>query len=148
MLQPSFWFEKKVRPENVTEKSGIQIQSLSKSFTSGKYVVNKLSVDMKPNQITVLLGHNGAGKSTTMSMLTGLISPTSGTALIEGYDIKTHMKTIRKSLGLCPQYNLLIPDLTVREHLYFFGVVSTIDHLSPSSHHLNHHVLITEPVYS
>jgi len=124
MLQPSFWFEKKVSPKQVTEKSGIQIQSLSKSFTPGKYVVNKLSVDMHPNQITVLLGHNGAGKSTTMSMLTGLISATSGTALIEGYDIKTHMKTIRHSLGLCPQYNLLIPDLTVVEHLYFFGMVS------------------------
>jgi len=124
MLQPSFWFEKKVSPKQVTEKSGIQIQSLSKSFTPGKYVVNKLSVDMHPNQITVLLGHNGAGKSTTMSMLTGLISATSGTALIEGYDIKTHMKTIRHSLGLCPQYNLLIPDLTVGEHLYFFGMVS------------------------
>lgn len=122
--QPSFWFEKRVGPEHVVEKSGIQIQSLSKSFTQGKYVVNKLSVDMHPNQITVLLGHNGAGKSTTMSMLTGLISPTSGTALIEGYDIKTHMKTIRNSLGLCPQYNLLIPDLTVHEHLYFFGMVS------------------------
>jgi len=122
--QPSFWFAKKVDPGHVVGKSGIQIQSLSKSFTQGKYVVNKLSVDMHPNQITVLLGHNGAGKSTTMSMLTGLISPTSGTALIEGYDIKTHMKTIRNSLGLCPQYNLLIPDLTVHEHLYFFGMVS------------------------
>lgn len=126
VLQPSFWFEKKVTSKNPAEKSGIQIQSLSKCFTPDKYVVNKLSVDMHPNQITVLLGHNGAGKSTTMSMLTGLISPTSGTALIEGYDIKTHMKTIRHSLGLCPQYNLLIPDLTVLEHLYFFGMVSAI----------------------
>lgn len=123
-LQPSFWFEKQITPKNITEKSGIQIQSLSKSFRPGKFVVNKLSVDIHPNQITVLLGHNGAGKSTTMSMLTGLISPSSGTALIEGFDIKTHMKTIRGSLGLCPQYNLLIPDLTVIEHLYFFGMVS------------------------
>jgi len=125
-IMPSFWFEKKVDPKHITEKSGIHIQSLSKSFTPGKYVVNKLSVDMHPNQITVLLGHNGAGKSTTMSMLTGLISPTSGTALIEGYDIKTHMKTIRHSLGLCPQYNLLIPDLTVVEHLYFFGMLKDL----------------------
>ncbi|VVC45536.1 Hypothetical protein CINCED_3A002705 [Cinara cedri] len=126
-IMPSFWFERKTNPKNITEKSGIQIQSLSKSFTPGKYVVNKLSVDMQPNQITVLLGHNGAGKSTTMSMLTGLVSPTSGTALIEGYDIKTHMKTIRSSLGLCPQYNLLIPDLTVSEHLYFFGMLKDLD---------------------
>lgn len=131
MFQPSFWFGEKICPKNDSDKSGIKIQSLCKSFTSGKYVVNKLSLDMYPNQITVLLGHNGAGKSTTMSMLTGLVSPTSGTALIQGYDIRTHMKTIRSSLGLCPQYNLLIPDLTVNEHLYFFGMVSIRTYLLP-----------------
>ena len=75
-------------------------------------------------EITALLGHNGAGKTTTMSMLTGLFSPTSGTAKICGYSIKNDMGKVRDSLGLCPQHNMLFPSLTVYEHLIFFGMVN------------------------
>ncbi|XP_050538080.1 phospholipid-transporting ATPase ABCA1-like [Daktulosphaira vitifoliae] len=127
-IMPSFWFGQKVSSNaTISEKSGIQINSLTKWFSHGKPVVNNLTLDMYPNQITVLLGHNGAGKSTTMSMLTGLLRPSAGSALIEGYDINTQMKKIRNSLGLCPQYNVLIPDLTVKEHLLFFGVLKNLD---------------------
>lgn len=69
----------------------------------------------------MLLGHNGAGKTTTMSILTGLFSPTSGTANVNGYDIVTSIDKARDSLGLCPQYNIIFKNLTVEEHLYFFG---------------------------
>ncbi len=53
-----------------------------------------------------------------------MIKPTSGSALINGYDIWSDKSKIRSSLGLCPQYNLLFPELTVKEHLQFFGMVS------------------------
>lgn len=69
--------------------------------------------------ITALLGHNGAGKTTTMSILTGLFPPTSGTAIVNGYDIRTDIKRVREGLGICPQHNVLFEKLTVREHLWF-----------------------------
>ena len=79
-----------------------------------------LSLQMYKGQITALLGHNGAGKTTTMSILTGLFTPTSGSAHINGKSILTDMDAIRESLGLCPQHNVLFDRLTVQEHLEFF----------------------------
>lgn len=86
-----------------------------------KAAVRGLTLDMYESQITVLLGHNGSGKSTTMSMITGMIAPTSGTAIVNGYDVIKNTSRVRNSLGLCPQYNIIFDELTVREHLYFFG---------------------------
>ena len=68
-----------------------------------------------------LLGHNGAGKTTTMSILVGLIPPSSGSAIINGYDIATELSGARQSLGLCPQFDILFDQLTVEEHIYFFS---------------------------
>lgn len=58
----------------------------------------------------------------------GMITPTSGTALVGGFDVRTDIHKVRESLGLCPQHNVLFEDLTVREHLYFFGKVNNSDH--------------------
>ena len=60
------------------------------------------------------------GKTTTMSILTGLFPPTDGTAYIADKSILTEMDQIRESLGLCPQHNVLFDRLTVKEHLEFF----------------------------
>ncbi|PVD25013.1 hypothetical protein C0Q70_15510 [Pomacea canaliculata] len=105
-------------------RPGIQICNLTKKFGKGKVAVNSLKLNMYEGQITVLLGHNGAGKTTTMSMITGFIPPTSGTALMNGLDIRTDIDTVRKSLGLCPQHDILYDTLTVEEHLTFFAKVS------------------------
>lgn len=56
-----------------------------------------------------------------MSLLTGIYPPTSGTAYIDGKDIRSSMDDIRYSLGICPQYNVLFDDLTVEEHLWFYA---------------------------
>ncbi|XP_047448746.1 phospholipid-transporting ATPase ABCA1-like isoform X2 [Mugil cephalus] len=107
-------------PPNI--KAGVSVRNLVKIYKTGKKLaVDGLSVDFYENQITSFLGHNGAGKTTTMSILTGLFPPTSGTALINGYDIRTDMDDIRKYLGMCPQHNVLFNDLTVEEHIYFYG---------------------------
>ncbi|KAK7864713.1 hypothetical protein R5R35_010965 [Gryllus longicercus] len=105
---------------------GIKIRKLQKVFKSPwnkttKVAVDDVSLDICKGQITALLGHNGAGKSTTMMILTGMLPPTSGTVEINGYNIKYYMSKVRASLGLCPQHNLLFPDLTVRQHLLFFA---------------------------
>ncbi|PAA80697.1 hypothetical protein BOX15_Mlig019968g3 [Macrostomum lignano] len=114
-------------------KVGVAIRNLSKIYRPGCFscrrqtepltAVDDLSYNFFENQITSFLGHNGAGKSTTMSILTGLFLPTSGTAFIGGYDIRTEMDQIRRHLGLCPQYNVLFDTLTVEDHIYFYGML-------------------------
>ncbi|KAG5679218.1 hypothetical protein PVAND_008802 [Polypedilum vanderplanki] len=98
----------------------VRIKNLTKIF--GKYkAVNNLSLNIFEDQITVLLAHNGGGKTTTMNMLIGMIPPSFGTAYINDYDITTDIQNARKSLGICPQHNILFADLTVREHIIFFS---------------------------
>lgn len=107
----------------------IQIKNLHKVFASGRgncCAVNSLRLTLYENQILSLLGHNGAGKSTTISMLVGLLPPTSGDALILGNSIVTNMDEIRKELGVCPQHDILFPELTVREHLEMFAVLKGV----------------------
>lgn len=135
-IQKSYWCGKKNVPHFITNNdarhsdlyetepknlpAGIQIKHLTKIFEK-KVAVNNLYLNMYEGHITVLLGHNGAGKTTTMSMLTGMITPTNGTALVGGYDITTDIQKVRESIGFCPQHNILFEELTVREHLYFFS---------------------------
>jgi len=111
---------------NYSEKEiGIKIINLSKLFKqlngTFKQAVKNLSLNIYEEQITVLLGHNGAGKSTTISMITGLCEPTSGNILINNKDIVENTKEARSLLGYCPQHNLLFENLTVNEHLIFFS---------------------------
>lgn len=109
---------------------GVKIRKLRKVFpTTGdedRVAVNSLNLDMFEGQVTCLLGHNGAGKSTTISMLTGLIPPTSGDAEVLGYSISRQMREIRKFIGVCPQHDVLFPTLTVREHLRMFAKVKGV----------------------
>ena len=109
-----------IEKEPMGKHAGIQIRGLRKVFNKSKVAVTGLNLNMFEDQITVLLGHNGAGKTTTMSMLTGMFSPTSGTALINGCDIRKNIDGVRQSLGLCPQHNVLFNELTVAEHITFF----------------------------
>uniref|UniRef100_A0A8C9R6I7 ATP binding cassette subfamily A member 4 n=1 Tax=Scleropages formosus TaxID=113540 RepID=A0A8C9R6I7_SCLFO len=103
---------------------GVIIQDLVKVFDgSPRPAVNCLNITFYEGQITSFLGHNGAGKTTTMSVLTGLYPPTSGTAYINGKDIRSDMDSIRLSLGMCPQHNILFRHLTVEEHILFYSML-------------------------
>ncbi|TKC43221.1 hypothetical protein EI555_011902 [Monodon monoceros] len=101
---------------------GVCVRNLVKIFEHhGRPAVDHLNITFYENQITAFLGHNGAGKTTTLSILTGLLPPTSGTVLIRGKDIETSLDAIRQSLGMCPQHNILFHHLTVAEHILFYA---------------------------
>uniref|UniRef100_A0A452IG93 ABC transporter domain-containing protein n=1 Tax=Gopherus agassizii TaxID=38772 RepID=A0A452IG93_9SAUR len=103
-------------------RPGVSIRNLVKIYrSSSKVAVNGLSLSFYEGQITSFLGHNGAGKTTTMSILSGLLPPSSGTAYILGQDIRSEMDSIRKTMGMCPQHNVLFDILTVEEHIWFYG---------------------------
>ncbi|KAG9132657.1 hypothetical protein Leryth_016697, partial [Lithospermum erythrorhizon] len=107
----------------------IQIRNLHKVYDTRKgncCAVNSLQLTLYENQILALLGHNGAGKSTTISMLVGLLRPTSGDAFIFGKSILTDMNDIRKMIGVCPQYDILFPELTVKEQLEIFATLKGV----------------------
>ena len=97
------------------------VRNLTKRF-SDKTAVENLNLDIYEGQIFALLGHNGAGKTTTLSMLTGLIPTTDGDMTVKGMQLSKDLGKLRTQLGVCPQHNVLFPDLTPEEHLYIFSV--------------------------
>jgi ATP-binding cassette, subfamily A (ABC1), member 3 len=97
------------------------VANLRKTFANGFTAVKDLNVKMYTGQIFALLGHNGAGKTTVISMLTGLLSPSSGEAEVFGMDIFSEITNVRDFLGVCPQHNILFDMLTPREHLEIFS---------------------------
>jgi len=107
------------------ERDNVQavVRGLVKCYANGKLAIRGISLAMCENQITCLLGHNGAGKSTFCSVLTGLFQPTSGSCSIYGHDLGEDLDSIRQITGVCPQQNVIFPGLTVREHLVFFASI-------------------------
>lgn len=100
----------------------IDIHALSKKYKdAGFYSVDGLSLSVNRGEIFGLLGPNGAGKTTLISMLCGLVKPTTGTFTIEGYAYQDHPKAIKKTIGVVPQEYALYPTLTARENLLYFG---------------------------
>ncbi|KAL7057440.1 hypothetical protein AAHC03_019317 [Spirometra sp. Aus1] len=111
-------------PRAEGQKVGVSVRGLTKRYVgSQQAAVNNLWVDFYEGQITSFLGHNGAGKTSTICLLTGIYRPTAGTAHIYGRDITESMDDIRTFLGLCPQHNILFDYLTVEEHLRFYAYI-------------------------
>jgi len=94
----------------------VETRSLSKSFGTVN-AVNDVSFTVKAGEIFGFLGPNGAGKSTTIMILTTLLKPTSGHALVSGYDVMTHPKQVRQSIGYVQQESTVDEYLTGRENL-------------------------------
>ena len=98
----------------------IETQDLTKIY-DGNAVVDHLNFQVTEGELLSLLGPNGAGKSTTINMLTTILKPDDGTALIKGFDIKKNKKQIREIIGVTPQELVFYDELTARENLVFFG---------------------------
>lgn len=104
----------------------IEVQNLTKRF--GTFTaVNKVSFSVRRGEIFGFLGANGAGKSTTIRMLCGLLQPTSGTARVGGYDINTQTDLVKQNIGYMSQRFSLYDDLTVSQNIRFYGGVYGLD---------------------
>lgn len=90
--------------------------------------VQDMSLVVRQHEIVALLGHNGAGKTTTISVLTGLITATTGAAEVAGYDVSTAkgLEQAQNQLGVCPQHDLLWPQLNARETLQLFCAIKGV----------------------
>jgi len=104
----------------------IEAKSLCKRY-GGFTAVDDLSFTVKPGQVLGFLGPNGAGKSTTMKMLTGFLTPTSGTALINGIDVTENSVAARKHIGYLPEGAPSYGEMTVRQFLAFIARARLID---------------------
>lgn len=108
-----------------TTKS-IIAQELTRTF--GDFTaVDHISFEVESGEIFGFLGANGAGKTTAMRMLSGLLMPTSGQATVAGYDVYKETEQIKKHIGYMSQKFSLYNDLTIRENIRFFGGIYGIE---------------------
>jgi ABC-2 type transport system ATP-binding protein len=98
----------------------IVTNALTKKF--GDFVAtDAITFNVKEGEIFGFLGANGAGKTTAMRMLCGLLKPTSGTAHVAGFDVYTQTEQVKKNIGYMSQKFSLYEDLTVKENIRFYG---------------------------
>ena len=89
--------------------------------------VNGVDLEAQAGQATALLGRNGAGKSTTMRVLAGVVPPTSGTVLVAGLDVRDDAMGVKRRVGYCPDVGGLVPRATPWEHLQLAARLRRID---------------------
>jgi ABC-type multidrug transport system ATPase subunit len=113
------WAASKGDSEDTGGKAKVEKEKSAKSMRA----VDGLTCKFARGQITAVLGHNGAGKSTTIRCITGGLTPTSGTIIVNGKDAKTNAAWLRANVGVCPQHDVLYDELTAREHILLFGAL-------------------------
>lgn len=98
----------------------VVVSDLTKTYGSQK-AVDHISFSAGKGEILGFLGPNGAGKSTTMKIATAFIPPTSGTVMVEGFDVTKDPLAVRRTVGYLPEHNPLYLDMYVHEYLRFIG---------------------------
>lgn len=109
----------------------ITVSNLSKIYGEQK-AVNNISFTIQKGEIVGFLGPNGAGKSTTMKMITGFLSPNTGSIEVAGINVLAHPLEARKKIGYLPEANPLYMDMYVREYLDFIAGVHKISPVKPA----------------
>ncbi len=101
----------------------VQVNDLKKQYNppAGVLAVKGVSFDIRQGEIFSLLGPNGAGKTTTISMLSCLLAPSGGDALIDGHAITSDPMRVKQTIGVVPQEIALYENITARENLRFWG---------------------------
>ena len=109
----------------------LQVIDLSKSYDRTTYAVRELSFEVAKGSILALLGHNGAGKSTTLRMIATTLVPTAGQVLIDGIDLAEadtdRLRQIKRNIGFVPETTNLLGYLTPWEYLFYVGQMYGID---------------------
>ena len=96
----------------------IEVDGLSRAY--GNFMaVDTVSFDISAGQIVGLLGHNGAGKTTIMKMLSGFLEPSAGYVSIDGLDLASNTREVQQRLGYLPENLPIYPDMTVADYLHF-----------------------------
>lgn len=112
--------ETEAATKEATDVNVISVNHLVKAFGSF-HAVDDISFTVRRGEIFGFLGANGAGKTTAMRILSGLSRPTSGTAIVGGYDVHTQYEEIKRHIGYMSQKFSLYEDMTVRENIRLFG---------------------------
>lgn len=112
--------ETEAATKETTDVNVISVNHLVKAFGSFR-AVDDISFTVRRGEIFGFLGANGAGKTTAMRILSGLSRPTSGTAIVGGYDVRTQYEEIKRHIGYMSQKFSLYEDMTVRENIRLFG---------------------------
>ncbi|HLE56751.1 MAG TPA: ABC transporter ATP-binding protein [Rhodothermia bacterium] len=100
--------------------AAVHTESLTKVFGSIR-AVDGVTFDIERGEVFGMLGPNGSGKTTTIRMLCGLLTPTSGTAIVAGFDVRTQSEDIRRNIGYMSQRFGMYDDMTVAENLDFYA---------------------------
>ena len=103
----------------------LQTRDLVKNFDEVT-AVDKLNLEIMEGELFSLLGPNGAGKTTTISILTGILKPTNGTATIAGFDVTENMNEIKKLIGVCPQEAAVFQFLNAKENIELIGSLHSL----------------------
>lgn len=103
----------------------IEVRRLSHRYDH-EFVVSDIDLRIEPGEVFGFLGHNGAGKTTVVNVLTTLLRPTSGTALVCGFDVVSAREEVTRRIGYLPADVRMYPHLTARENLEFFAALSGV----------------------
>jgi ATP-binding cassette subfamily A (ABC1) protein 3 len=88
--------------------------------------VDRLQLRLRENEVSVLLAHNGAGKTTAINLLTGMLDIDEGDAIVYGKSVTNDNSAVRQMIGFCPQHNILWPELTCAQHLRYYGALKGV----------------------
>ncbi len=105
----------------------VEVKDLTKRFSEDVLAVDNISFTVEEGEVFGFLGPNGAGKSTTINMLTTLLKPTSGKAIVAGLDLARQQDEVRKVIGLVPQDLTVDDELSGRENMYLQADLYNVD---------------------
>ena len=107
---------------NLSDEYAVRTEKLRKVFRE-KTAVDGIDLEIRAGELFALLGVNGAGKTTTIRMLSGLISPTSGSAFIFGHSVTDDIRSVKPLINVSPQETAVAENLTVRENLKMIAAI-------------------------